>query len=60
MKRSIYIAADMEGKLPFYKKENFLLTYIVNWIIKREKPFKIPGMMGESIYLTPEQNDLPG
>lgn len=44
----------------FYKKEKFLLTCRANWIIKREKPFKRPGMTGELIYRTLEQSDLQG
>lgn len=43
-------------------KEIFLLTCIVNWIIKkrREEPFKRPRMTRKLIYPTPEQHDLPG
>lgn len=56
----VYLYHPRHGRkfAQFYKKENFLLTCKANWIIKREKPFKRPGMTGELIYRTLEQSDL--
>lgn len=45
-KKSIYVTLGRQKKklLSFILKENFLLTCTVNWIIKKEEPFRRPGM----------------